>query len=520
MNNKKLIFYSWAILISFVFLGFFIGGDLGLMLRLFRKGDFNATFAVLFFVDNVCSIGVTVLIAYLLGEKKRIKSEQASTKEYFQNEHFVFTETAFINALQQKSKHKKLKGVVACIGVKNLNSEILSVYGADAVKQINEIIFRCIYEKWVERKEYLYAFNILDDFLVYKDSDDSQLFYKELRDLSNEITERLKEPGNLPACRILLGAYPIAAGDKPEQIVQRATYAEKFNLSTRLSDEVVVFSSEMVSQNENNRDLSYELKRALDEDQLEIYYQPKYDLKTGKFFGAEALIRWKHPIRGVLPPSLFIPFAENSGKIIDIDRYVFRHVCQDVQQWEKNDNRLLKISVNLSRKSVYDPGLIDYFQATLDQYKVNPLLIEIELTESVAAKDTIYVAALLKKFKTMGLSTAIDDFGVGYSSFSSLKKIPFDTLKIDKGFIDDIEIDKKARDMVECVINLGHSLEMSVIAEGVQSDAQVNILRKMGLDSIQGFYYSKALPNYDYVRFLGDNPYEKKKKDKEKGAKA
>jgi EAL domain-containing protein (putative c-di-GMP-specific phosphodiesterase class I) len=408
--------------------------------------------------------------------------------------------------------------VVACLGVKNLNSEVLSLYGADAVKQINEIIFRCIYERWVDKKEYFYAFNILDDFLIYNDTSDPQNFYKELKELSETILQRLKEPGNLPACRIILGAYPIATGDKPEQIVQRAAYAEKYNVSTRLSDEVVIFSSDMVGQNETNRDLSYELKRALDEGQLEIYYQPKYDLKGAKFYGAEALIRWKHPMRGVLPPSLFIPFAENSGKIIDIDRYVFRHVCQDIQKWEEADGRLLKISVNLSRKSVYDPGLIDYFQATLQQYKVNPLLIEIELTESVAARDTIYVAALLKKFKQIGLSTAIDDFGVGYSSFSSLKKIPFDTLKIDKAFIDDIEIDKKARDMVQCVIDLGHALEMSVIAEGVQSDAQVEILRKLGLDSIQGYYYSKPLPNFDYVRFLSDNPYEKKKK--EKGAKA
>ena len=518
MKNNKLSFYNWAILISFVFLGFFIGGDLGLLLTRISKGTITTTFAVLFFVDNVLSISTIVLISYLLSERKRIRSEQASTKEYFQNEHFVYTETSFISALTSKMKRKKLRGVVACLGIKNLNSEILSLYGADAVKEINEIIFRCIYERWVDQKEYLYAFNILDDFLIYKETDDPQSFYKELRELSEQIIKALKEPGNLPACRILLGAYPIAPGDKPEQIVQRAAYAEKYNLSIRLSDEVVVFSNDMVGQNETNRDLSYELKRAIDDGQLEIYYQPKYDLKGAKFFGAEALIRWKHPIRGVLPPSLFIPFAENSGKIIDIDRYVFRHVCQDVQKWEEADGRLLKISVNLSRKSVYDPGLIDYFQATLQEYKVNPLLIEIELTESVAAKDTIYVAALLKKFKQIGLSTAIDDFGVGYSSFSSLKKIPFDTLKIDKAFIDDIEIDKKARDMVQCVIDLGHSLEMSVIAEGVQSEAQVNILRKMGLDSIQGYFYSKPLSNYDYVKFLAENPYEKKRR--EKGAKA
>ena len=325
MRNNKLSFYNWAILISFVFLGFFIGGDLGLLLTRISKGTITTTFAVLFFVDNVLSISTIVLISYLLSERKRIRSEQASTKEYFQNEHFVYTETSFISALTSKMKRKKLRGVVACLGIKNLNSEILSLYGADAVKEINEIIFRCIYERWVDQKEYLYAFNILDDFLIYKETDDPQSFYKELRELSEQIIKALKEPGNLPACRILLGAYPIAPGDKPEQIVQRAAYAEKYNLSIRLSDEVVVFSNDMVGQNETNRDLSYELKRAIDDGQLEIYYQPKYDLKGAKFFGAEALIRWKHPIRGVLPPSLFIPFAENSGKIIDIDRYVFRH---------------------------------------------------------------------------------------------------------------------------------------------------------------------------------------------------
>src|SRR5574344_1616315 len=251
MRNKKLLFYNWAILISFVFLGFFIGGDLGLLIIPIRAGKITTTFAVLFFLDNVFSIGLIVLLAYLFGEKKRILSEQASTKEYFQNEHFVYTETAFIQALAQKAKRKKLRGIVACLGIKNLNSEILSLYGADAVKEINEIIFRCIYERWVDKREYLYAFNILDDFLVYKDTEDAQLFYKELRELSDEIMIRLKEPGNLPACRILLGAYPIAPGDKPEQIVQRAAFAEKFNLSTRLSDEVVDFTTDMIGQNES-----------------------------------------------------------------------------------------------------------------------------------------------------------------------------------------------------------------------------------------------------------------------------
>jgi EAL domain-containing protein (putative c-di-GMP-specific phosphodiesterase class I) len=272
-----------------------------------------------------------------------------------------------------------------------------------------------------------------------------------------------------------------------DQAIQRASYASKYNVTTRFSSDVMAFSPDLMGESDNERDLSYELLRAIDEGQLEIYYQPKFDLKNKRFYGAEALIRWNHPSRGILPPALFIPFAEESGSIVDIDHYVFRHVCQDISRWGKDKKRLLKISANLSRKTVYDPTLLAFFDKTIKEYNVNPLLLNMELTESLAARDTIFLSTVIRQIKAMGISTSIDDFGVGYSSFSSLKKIPFDILKIDK------------------------SLSMSVIAEGVQTEKQVEILRKMNLDAIQGFYYSKALSNFDYQKFLEANPFEKKK---------
>jgi EAL domain-containing protein (putative c-di-GMP-specific phosphodiesterase class I) len=514
MKNTKLQRDNILILVAFVFLGFFIGGDVALLLYPMLNKPLGLPFALLFFFDNLFSIGLIVLIAYLFGERSRLLQEQASTKEYFQNEHFVYTETALRKELDKRRKKRNFHGCIAALGIKNLNSEILSLYGANAVKEINELVFLSIYQKWANEKDYLYAYNILDDFLIYKETADPISFYKELTDLAKDINAKIQENGALPASKILLGAYQCQASDTTEQMIQRASFAEKYNAATRLSDEVVVFSKDMVGEGESQRDLSYELTRALDEGQFEIYYQPKFDLKNEKFFGAEALIRWNHPIRGVLPPSLFIPFAEQTGRIIEIDRYVFRHVCMDIARWEKEGRRLLKISVNLSRKSVYDPSIFDYFVKTTEEFKVNPLLIEIELTESVAAKDTIFTAAMIRHLKEMGFGSAIDDFGVGYSSFSALKKTPFDTLKVDKSFIDDIEIDKKARDMVQCVIQIGHALDMSVIAEGVQNQKQVEILKGMGLNSIQGFFFSRALPSYEYEKFLEGNPFEKAREEK------
>lgn len=515
MKNNRLTYVRYAILVSFVVLGALIGSDLALMLYPLRgkvssQSDYQ-TFGLLFFFVSLAAMLMIVLIAVLFFRRNSLLSEQASTKEYFQNEHFVYTEMVLTKRLKDKQKHKRLRGVLAALGVKDLNSEILSLYGPEVVREINEIIFNCIYGHFLNRHDYLYAYNVLDDFLIYKDTSDPAGFYAELNELSKEILQKLESVGSLPNAKLLIGAYEIRPYDTVEEIIRRAAFAEKFNSSTRLNDDVVVFTNEMVGQGEGQRDLSHELSRALDEGQFEIFYQPKFDLKNEKFFGAEALVRWNHPVRGLLPPSLFIPYAEQSGSIVDIDRYVFRHVCLDIAKWEKEGKRLLKISVNLSRRSIYDNAMLAYFKQTMDEFKVNPLLIEIELTESVAAKDTIFTAAMIKKIKMMGVSTAIDDFGVGYSSFSALKKIPFDVLKVDKTFIDDIEIDKKARDMVECVIRLGHSLDMSVIAEGVQTDKQVEILRKMGLDSIQGYYYSKPLPCFDYERLLENNAFEKRK---------
>lgn len=500
-------------IIILLFLAFlFVASAVSLLITTLTKATDPTVSAIIFFAIIVCMIVISVLLYVIARRWDAITEEVNFTSEYFATPNTIWTTEKMKRFLASESRgRKKIVGVIGAVGIKDLYGELLSLYGEEVTKNINDLIYQVIESHYKGKGETHYAFNRVNDFLIYCKTDDPSGFYEELGILSKEISMKIEETGSLPGVTALVGGYEIREGDSPEQMLTRAAFAEKHNSSTRLSGDVMVFAKEMMGDTESTRDLSYELSRALDEGQLEVYYQPKYDLNLKKFYGAEALIRWNHPVRGLLPPSLFIPFAEQSGKILDVDRYVFRHVCMDIARWEKEKKRLLKISVNLSRRSVYDPTINAYFLRTMEEYHVNPLLIDMELTESLAAKDTIFISSVIRKLKQEQFDTSIDDFGTGYSSLAALRKIPFDTMKVDKSFIDDIEIDKKARDMVGSVIELGHGLDMKVIAEGVQTSSQVEILRKLHLDAIQGFYFAHPMSAFDYEAFLVKNPFEKGK---------
>ena len=272
----------------------------------------------------------------------------------------------------------------------------------------------------------------------------------------------------------------------------------------------MLFDRSLVKEEEERKTLEEEITRALENEEFQIYYQAKWDIKAGRFYGAEALIRWKHPTRGIIPPSSFIPYCESSQKIVEIDHYVFEHVCADIAKWNAETKRRLVVSVNLSRRSIYDPSLLTFLEETLAKNRLLPNQIDIELTESLAAQNIVYISAIIRRIRAIGFLTSMDDFGVGYSSLSSLKNIPFNTLKIDKSFIDDIEIDPRSASMVQSIINLVHALDMKVIAEGVEAHKQVEILSSLGLDAIQGYYYSRPLERSRFESFLSSNIFEGK----------
>ena len=257
-----------------------------------------------------------------------------------------------------------------------------------------------------------------------------------------------------------------------------------------------------------------ELYAALENKEFVIFYQPKYDLNNKQFISSEALIRWDSKKYGLLAPSKFLAKAESIGLIHDIDIYVLRQVCEDLNDLIRRGRRTLPVSVNFSLFEFYSPNFLDKIMGILEEFNIPPHLIEIEITEGTSQANQFLSISIIKKLKEKGIRVLMDDFGIGFSNVGNLRKIPFDVVKIDKSFIDDIVTDTKSREIVKLLIGLCKINGMEVVAEGVDNKEQVEILKKAHCDTIQGFYYSQALEKKAFERFLDNNPFEKKEAHK------
>ncbi len=255
---------------------------------------------------------------------------------------------------------------------------------------------------------------------------------------------------------------------------------------------------------ESMRDMLIEEKKieddmyfALKNNEFKIYLQPKINLSDGFISGAEALVRWDHPILGFMPPMKFIPIFEKNGFITILDKFVFEHVCIYLRKWLDDGYDIVPISVNVSRLHFLRSNFVSEYKEIMDRYNIPIGLIEIEITESVVFGNTNEIFSIMKKFRDNGFNISMDDFGSGYSSLGLLREIPIDTLKLDKTFLEHIE-DYNSRMIVSNVVNLAKNLKLNVVSEGVDSDAQVEFLKNIGCDMAQGFIFSKPIPIDEY----------------------
>ena len=247
--------------------------------------------------------------------------------------------------------------------------------------------------------------------------------------------------------------------------------------------------------------LESSLRNALCRDEMHVFFQPQIELKTGRIIGMEALIRWKHPEMGMIPPMQFIPIAEATGLILPIGEWVLRCACKQAVEWQKTHGALV-ISVNLSARQFQQQDLASVVENVLKETGLPPTLLELEITESLGMKNPEQTLRTLTDLKTMGIKIAIDDFGTGYSSLSYLKRFPIDTLKIDRSFVMDISEDQNDAEIVKTIITLAHSLDLSVIAEGVEKETQAQYLLENGCEKIQGYLFSPPIPAQDFLRLL------------------
>ncbi|BBP03013.1 EAL domain-containing protein [Sulfuriferula plumbiphila] len=267
--------------------------------------------------------------------------------------------------------------------------------------------------------------------------------------------------------------------------------------------------------------LENSLRRALERDELRLYYQPKVDLASGAVIGLEALLRWAHPVRGMIPPDQFVPLAEETGLIVPIGEWVLRTACLQIKAWQGEGMPLLPVAVNLSARQFRQPSasgetegrplsdeaagvhdLVETIERVLGETGVDPSCLELEITESILMQNLSTAANILQALSAKGMRIFIDDFGTGYSSLSYLKRLPIDTIKIDKSFVGDITTDQDDAAIVAAIIAMAHSLRLKVVAEGVETQEQFDFLLERGCDAMQGYFYSKPLPAEEILPLL------------------
>ncbi|WP_239674105.1 putative bifunctional diguanylate cyclase/phosphodiesterase [Mangrovibacillus cuniculi] len=339
-----------------------------------------------------------------------------------------------------------------------------------------------------------------DEFIVVVPSYDE---VDSLSKIANEIIESLNQSYHVEGNEFHLSAsigisvYPDDGKDVHTLIKNAdiAMYAAKDN-----GKNTYEFYNSSYNSVTSKVEMENELRHAIERKELQLFYQPKVNIASGEIVGAEALIRWIHPTYGFVSPADFIPIAEETGLIIPMGEWILEQACKDLFIWNTNRTKNISVSVNISMHQFLNENLLKSVENAINLAKIDPTLLELEITESVAMFQPEIVIEKLKNLKNKGITLALDDFGTGYSSLNYLKMLPIDVLKIDQSFIKDM--DHADTTIVRSLIEIAHSLHMTVVAEGVETKSQLNYLQGVHCDLFQGYYFSKAIPQEEFLKLL------------------
>ena len=329
--------------------------------------------------------------------------------------------------------------------------------------------------------------------------------------IASKILDRLNAPFVIDGHELFVGAsigisiYP-EAGETEEALIQNADIA-MYQVKGRGKNGYQFFSEEMNHTFSTRLSLERELRNGLAQGELRVFYQPQVSLADGTITGVEALVRWQHPVRGLVQPMDFLPMAEETGLITKIDEYVQQQAFADVAQWQRKGLGDVRVSVNLTALQLEQDGFVDRFVGTMRNSGLEARSVKLEITENTLMQDMEVIIPKLKELRRLGVHIAIDDFGTGYSSLSYLQQFPIQTLKIDRSFVGDIRADQSDASIINAIVAMARGLRLDLIAEGVENRTQLRYLHAQGCNEGQGFLFSKPVPAAEIQALLRDNPF-------------
>jgi len=350
-----------------------------------------------------------------------------------------------------------------------------------------------------------------NDFAARMEGDEFALLFcnlqseKHLLELCRNLLKSIEEPYELSGFPLHITASigmvtNRNADDDSYSLIKKADMA-LVKVKESGKNECLLYSEDWSNSSLERLTLQHEMYRAIQREEFILHYQPQYDLSSGTMVGVEALVRWNHPLKGMIPPGNFIPLAEESGMIVQIGDWVLEEACRQNKAWQDAGLPLMPVSVNLSIRQFVQTDLAGKVAAVLEKTGLDPKYLDLEITESMTM-DVSHVSRCLLDLTELGVNISVDDFGTGYSSFHYLKNFPIDRLKIDRSFVRDIQQDPSDAEIVAAIIAMAHNLNIQVIAEGVETEGQMEFLRKHKCDEMQGFFWSPPVSSDNIEQML------------------
>lgn len=404
----------------------------------------------------------------------------------------------FSNFKEKAKKYENTEGYVIALDIsefKLVNNVCGNASGDEVLKVIWDVILaNCNDNEQAARVN-------ADRFVIFWIESSKKTVTYRIEKLINEI-EGISEQLSVPRLYPVIGIRAVEKLDDADKRYGEALRAKALVKNRR--DRHYAFYDEIDYDTiVENKKLENGFEKALADKKFEVWYQPKFNSHTGKIVGSEALIRWRADDGSLISPGRFIPLFEKKGNIIRLDEYVFREVCRQQKEWQKEGIQILPVSVNISRFSLYYSNVVEKYERIINYYDVDHKYVQIEITESAIIENTVIVE-LIQKFHDAGFDILLDDFGSGYSSLASLNQMPFDTIKLDKSLVDYVG-NENGEKLLKFIVQLVQSLGMKITAEGVEYKEQLDFLENLNCDDIQGFYFSKPLMLADFSAKLTEN---------------